>query len=596
MTVPTSMPACAAPFTQMTLQPTGKVSPCCYHYGLELGRVQESSLMDIWNDAKLRQLRAEFLSGNPKTCRAKMQYIRCHERFSQWMPQVDPAIVQRNPPKRLDLRLNGQCNLRCVMCEVWQQPNGVWDESDLWTRGPSEIFPHLQEIDVLGGEPFIQSDTQRLIESVYAVNKTCRWNFVTNAQYRLSPALQQWLQVIPLNMVQISVDSLDAVTYQSIRNADHRLMMKTLQWFSDLHQRRRDLEGNAFDLRFSLCALKSNWREIPAFIEFCRSHHASCEIQFAHYDPSKEHSLAFLSVDEMNEVIDTLNEKIPLQDHPLIHTVIEPLRDAVEKKKMRAQRIEFDFSSSLPEPFSDTFRDVWKRFSEFSEFPDMEEINKLPERFSQSWFCEAGLRFVPQPKMGQRKRRSYRKLVQQGKAVTYDARIAQEKEIWTRRNNWHDLFAAMVWCVFPRAKYQLHCSAHGLAEANGRGKNRSEAQDYLTMFDEGGLVVPVLDVDIEKHTQAIRDIKAEDRLIYLNQHGLRAFGFGHGVLEALCLQRQFVNAMTLFIQVESSFFDLDEELVRTEVDGYLQRCLDKYGTTLRDYSYMAAVRLNPIKC
>lgn len=253
----------------------------------------------------------------------------------------------------------------------------------------------------------------------------------------------------------------------------------------------------------------------------------------------------------------------------------------------------FNFSSALPEPFADTFSAIWKLFGPFSEFPDIEQINTLPAQCSQTWFYEMGLRFVVQPKMGQRKRRSYRKMVQQGKAVTYDARIAQEKEIWTRQHNWHDLFAAMVWCVFPRAKFRLHCTAHALATANGRGKNRSEEQDYVTMFDEGGLVVPVLSSDLERHAESIRALPAEGRLQYINSHGLRAFGFGHGVLEALCLQRQHVNAMTLLVPIDADFFVAPEEHVRAQVDASLEACLMSEGTRLRDYAYMAAVRLNP---
>ncbi len=593
MIATTPKPACAAPFCQMTLQPTGKVSPCCYHYGFELGRVPESTLMDIWNGPQMRQLREEFLSGNPKSCRAKMQYIRCHERFADWLPEVTPSAVQTASPKRLDLRLNGQCNLSCVMCEVWQQPNGVWNESDLWTQGPQQIFPYLREIDVLGGEPFIQADTKKLIEAVYVVNKDCRWSFVTNAQYRLQPDMQRLLELIPLKMLQVSVDSLDADTYKSIRGGDLRLLQKNLSWFLDLRERRQ-AAGDDFELRLSLCALKSNWREIPAFIDFCHGNEASCELQFAHYDPSKTNSLAYLELDEMEEVIEILKTSVSEKDHHLLHTILEPLNDAIVKKRERAKSVNFTFASPLPPPFAETLDHVWAQFKPLSQFPDVDALNELPGKFSLRWFYDMGLRFVPQPKMGQRKRRSYRKMVQQGKAVTYDGRISQEREIWTRRNNWHDLFAAMIWCAFPRAKFRLHCTAHALATASGRGKNRSEAQDYLTMFDEGGLVVPILASEIDRHVAVIRDLKAEDRLAYLEKEELSLFGFGHGVLEALCLQRQFVNAMTLFVPVAPEFFTPSEMGIHSKVDAALEACFEQHGTNMREYLYMAAVRLNPI--
>jgi cyclic pyranopterin phosphate synthase len=53
---------------------------------------------------------------------------------------MDVAEVMQSAPKRLDVRLNGKCNLQCVMCDVWSQPNGVYNQSDFWQYGRKEIF------------------------------------------------------------------------------------------------------------------------------------------------------------------------------------------------------------------------------------------------------------------------------------------------------------------------------------------------------------------------------------------------------------------------------------------------------------------------
>src|SRR5439155_91000 len=78
--------------------------------------------------------------------------------------EIEIAERQQAMPRRLDLRLNGRCNLECIMCDVWRQPNELYDNSDLWTLGPEKIFPFLLEVDMLGGEPFIQRDTYRFID------------------------------------------------------------------------------------------------------------------------------------------------------------------------------------------------------------------------------------------------------------------------------------------------------------------------------------------------------------------------------------------------------------------------------------------------
>ena len=104
-----------------------------------------------------------------------MKNFECHKMYTHLNPLAELTAVQKKHPRRLDLRLNGKCNLECIMCDVWSQPNGLYENSDLWTEGPEKIFPYLVEVDMLGGEPFIQKDTFKFIDAVSEVNKTCRW-------------------------------------------------------------------------------------------------------------------------------------------------------------------------------------------------------------------------------------------------------------------------------------------------------------------------------------------------------------------------------------------------------------------------------------
>jgi hypothetical protein len=70
----------------------------------------------------------------------------------------------------------------------------------------------------------------------------------------------------------------------------------------------------------------------------------------------------------------------------------------------------------------------------------------------------------------------------------YEVFIAETGCVPTRSHNWHDLFGALVWILFPHSKLALN-SRH-LAEIELHGsKNRSPLRHQLTLFDECGLLL-----------------------------------------------------------------------------------------------------------
>lgn len=325
---------CAAPFIQMTLQPSGRVSPCCYHYNHFLGDGREQSLTDIWNSAPIQKLRNEFLTGAIKTCRGRIKNQSCQKQFQRFEADIERAVIQQTPPRRLDVRLNGQCNLKCVMCEVWQAPNHVWDASTLWSELDSPFLEQLQEVEMLGGEPFIQQDTFRFIDAVRQGNPLCQWSFVTNAHYPFSKRLQAALSQIQIRRVQVSIDSFHRDTYQAIRGGDMALRDQCLgAW--------RQLAGDrGFDLVLSMCVLKHNWREVPAFIRTCQEWQLGIELQYAYYDPSHDSSLEYMSLQEKEDVLQFWRDQLAPEDWVHVLPIVTPLEYAVASARRRQHRDE----------------------------------------------------------------------------------------------------------------------------------------------------------------------------------------------------------------------------------------------------------------
>ncbi|MGH8617351.1 MAG: DUF3025 domain-containing protein [Burkholderiales bacterium] len=86
--------------------------------------------------------------------------------------------------------------------------------------------------------------------------------------------------------------------------------------------------------------------------------------------------------------------------------------------------------------------------------------------------ARAGVRFVPPTDDG----------------LDYEARVAARSEVATREGNWHDLFNALMWAAFPRAKRALsrrHAAGRG---QEARAGTRGAARDAATVLDESGVI------------------------------------------------------------------------------------------------------------
>jgi hypothetical protein len=80
----------------------------------------------------------------------------------------------------------------------------------------------------------------------------------------------------------------------------------------------------------------------------------------------------------------------------------------------------------------------------------------------------------------------------------YEARIHLRGEMIFRERNWHDLLNVLAWLTFPRAKAALNARHYAALRAQhaARAANRGPAQDALTLFDEGGVIVAACDEEL----------------------------------------------------------------------------------------------------
>ena len=144
----------------------------------------------------------------------------------------------------------------------------------------------------------------------------------------------------------------------------------------------------------------------------------------------------------------------------------------------------------------------------------------------------------------------------------YELHIAETGEVETRPDNWHDLFNALVWIAFPRAKAMINAQHAAILEEGGEAeaKHRSPARDALTVFDEGGVIVATGDPAL---TQLIVDFEWKE-LFWRRRAELEArvrfLAFGHALYEKGLDPYIGMVAKTIFIERVEDAHDADRQL------------------------------------
>jgi hypothetical protein len=134
----------------------------------------------------------------------------------------------------------------------------------------------------------------------------------------------------------------------------------------------------------------------------------------------------------------------------------------------------------------------------------------------------------------------------------YEPRLYLRGELQVREGSWHDLFNVLVWLAFPLAKAALnerHYVALRAQRAAGRA-NRGPAQDALTLFDEGGVIVASSEDEL---LACLRDWRWKD-LFWVNRARLAAQMrfclFGHAVYEKALSPFLGITSRGLLLKVE----------------------------------------------
>jgi hypothetical protein len=128
-----------------------------------------------------------------------------------------------------------------------------------------------------------------------------------------------------------------------------------------------------------------------------------------------------------------------------------------------------------------------------ASWPSHAELDALYARRAVKQRQVAVLRFSPE--RGSAQRRRDEEVPPIDAAQLYDGRIAVDRIVHTRAENWHDLLNALCFVTWPKSKLALHERQYRAlcrrltGDARRLPPTRTREQDALTIFDEGGVVI-----------------------------------------------------------------------------------------------------------
>lgn len=165
----------------------------------------------------------------------------------------------------------------------------------------------------------------------------------------------------------------------------------------------------------------------------------------------------------------------------------------------------------------------------------------------------------------------------------YEPRCFLKGEVQTRERNWHDLFNALVWLTFPRAKAAInarHFQALTTARKDDAASQRGAVRDMNTLFDESGVIVACADPELE---QMLRGFRWHE-LFWVHRAEVEArmdfHVFGHGLHEKCLRPYVGLTGQGLVVAVDEDYFGWPLERRLEHLDERVAAYLDDPGKCL----------------
>jgi len=239
---------CMLPWVHFNTNPNGDALPCCIakpptheHFGfkLPLGNTTKSSMMEIVNSTRAKQLRLDMLTGirNPMCSACHEQddlnliSFRCDsnkkyaKHFDNAMATTDQdGSLSEFKMRYFDIRFSNICNFKCRTCgpdwsSQWEQENIknniyqyviIKNDNKEFLKEIIDQIPNFEEAYFAGGEPLITEEHYILLEEMIKQGRTdivLRYNTnLSNLKFKNKDLLGLWSHFTNKVQVYASID------------------------------------------------------------------------------------------------------------------------------------------------------------------------------------------------------------------------------------------------------------------------------------------------------------------------------------------------------------------------------------------------------
>ncbi|MDD2344622.1 MAG: SPASM domain-containing protein [Bacteroidales bacterium] len=332
-------PICNAPFVSMYFRPDGSVTPCCFNSEYIYGKYPEKSVKQIWEGKERKALqKAMFNNDLSHGCQICNRHIINNNAEIAGLNQYKHLNINKTPSK-LEFELSHQCNLNCIMCFQLDENRNLCVYDDNFVDQLSSYLQHAEFLSFTGGEPFINELYFQIWDIVTKSNPSCINIIQTNGTIwnnRIKNLLENGRF-----QISISLDSIDATTYEQIRvNAKLENTLKNSNNFMKSMMKHGD------NLIINVCPMRNNAYNITDIIKFTTSINSKIYFNTVYSPPNL--SLINLSLEKLELILQHyyifLNERPHISEQNKISFLglINQIKSFIENWEISEEKMKYN--------------------------------------------------------------------------------------------------------------------------------------------------------------------------------------------------------------------------------------------------------------
>ncbi len=277
---------CLVPFMRLEFLSSGNVSACCAPFTKvkSVGNMNNQTIEQIWNGREIKRFRKLLLLGQTKKiCMPNCRYLNngpisvkdirtdTEEGALLYDDICNGRVKLKSRPLRFNLANLTVCNLNCDMCHstrFGERNNSIPEHVRKVHENIRKYFDKRITIYLTGnGEVLARRDTRELLQNFDSKKyDKVTFQILTNG-ILFQPRMWETIKHNNYTYANISIDAATKETYEKIRRGGNwEQLMKSLEVFKKARE-----EGKFSSVNINMTVMRSNFREIPQFVEMARA-------------------------------------------------------------------------------------------------------------------------------------------------------------------------------------------------------------------------------------------------------------------------------------------------------------------------------------